>query len=601
MKDDNSFKDPREIKQYQKRGFIKNLPFGLKATFIKYWFYGALYFFCFMGLGYLPIPNENLVLITGLIGGVLFDIALYNIFLLFAETREEASKWWIFKSKKFYSIFINVVVIVGLFFAFYYIMVPFKIAIESVKGLWWLFQEPLSAALLLTILDTALCWLKNLGVYLVTTIFLKNKKVITKINSYINIIDVSPVSVTFELNEDSPVSSTKPYNILLNNEIIYKKVTDNVFTIFDLKPDTKYRLTINRISKDFITSKISKFYKAYEGNDLEKIIDVSDQHSLIVVNKGNYHLKKLNLKNNLVLYIRKDAKIHVNNDINIDKLSKIKIIGEGSIIGKTINIKNSSYISIIGLNINPINLDYSTNIDLFNLTINSDNVNSVAISNTSIVNIVGNKLSNSKNGVNIIAENNNESISTRDISIRNVLIGNVEASINIGNETFRGIHTVNIINSKFINSKIGFNYISKLNNGKDAIVKDVNADNIVMDNVMTPIVMNMYDDSELNKKVTNMPFFGSFTFNELNAINYEYAAGIFYGLNERYIEEIKISNSTFSPKEKCGNATIINNIKASKNAFIVKNVRSFNLDKVIVNNYLDKKIIEENVSEIVDK
>ena len=40
-----------EVRHYQKRNFIARLPFGVKATFIKYWFYGAVYFFCFMGLG----------------------------------------------------------------------------------------------------------------------------------------------------------------------------------------------------------------------------------------------------------------------------------------------------------------------------------------------------------------------------------------------------------------------------------------------------------------------------------------------------------------------------------------------------------------------
>jgi len=648
-----------EINSYQKRGFIKNLPFGLKATFIKYWFYGALYFFCFMGLGTF-LQNENLILVTGLIGGVLFDIALYNIFLLFAETREEASNWWIYKSKKFYSVLINIVVILGLLFAFYYIIVPIKAAMGKGSPFWWLFQEPLSAALLLTTLDTALCWLKNLIIIAVRKILKLGNNNPVKKADYIKLLDVSPVTATLEINNEGDYFTSNPYNVFLDNEIILKKVNTNVFTIYDLKPDTQYKVTINKQNFVFNTSKISKFYKAYEGNDIQYLIDNADQYSLIVVNKGTYKINRLNLKSNIVLYLRKgailtldtkDSKL-LNKDerykkyyskdkeiiqpiINIDNIRDIKIVGEGIIDGESLLssykekniispnllfINHSTNIVISGLTFknspsNSINTFFSNNINLLNLEINnSNNFDGINAICSSSINILGCHILNGEDAIAIKSGNvkfeNEYHSGSKDIVIRNCYIEKSLSGVALGNKSAGGIYSINVTRCNLNKTNYGIIIKSNFDNGVNAIIKDINIKNITMDKVHAPLVINMLHGLDLNKQIkTNYdvkktPFVNNINIKNINAKEYSLTAGFFYGLNEKYIGEISISDSTFiCIKESAGfySNKLIDISKCSKAGFIVKNVRTFELNNVKVINHTGKKIDYENISELIDK
>lgn len=662
--------DNNEYIKYQKRNFFHRLPFGVKATFIKYWFYGALYFFCFMGLG-LYTSNENLILATGAIGGVLFDIALYNIYILIADTREEASKWWFFKSKRFYSIFINVIILTGLFFLFYFIVVPINQAKPA--SLAWLFQEPLSAAVLLTVLDTGLVWIKNLFIIWFKKLFMRDNHTNSKKEDYIRIVNVTPVSVSVEINSKDVYYASKPFNVLLDNEIILKKVSANVLTIFDLKPDTRYKLSINRQSVVFTTPKIYKAYKVYENNDLQKVIDMADQYSLIVVNSGTYKIKSLTLKSNITLYLRKGATLLASSNeedypiieafnnkdeevygnykgeamkmrqsiIHLNHLKNVTIVGEGVIDGQAnvsaawkkgkfkiapphlIFINHSSNISIIGLNLKnspqwAVHPFFSNNINLINLNITNEQDSVIADGITpqcsSNLNIAGGYFSNLNNCIAIKAGKkeiaDNYQVSSKDIVIRNCCMANSKGAITLGSECSSGIHSLNASYCNFVNTDTGILVKTPRHGGNKTVIKDIVINNINMDGVLTPIVMNMIytmDASKLNKKFIpidkDTPYFENFSLKNINAKNFEYAAGYFYGLPEKYIYEIKIADSTFTPKGECREGTPImmdEASKCSKKGFIAKNVRSVNLKNVKLDNIVGKRIDIENVSEVID-
>ncbi|MCQ2795018.1 MAG: glycosyl hydrolase family 28 protein [Bacilli bacterium] len=667
--------NPNDYNKYQKRGFFRRLPFGLKATFIKYWFYGALYFFCYMGLG-LYISNEDfLLLVTGLIGGVLFDIALYNIYILIADTREEASKWWIFKNKWFFSIFINIAALIGIFFLFHFIAAPITAAMmEAMPGQTiWLFHEPLTAAILLTALDTGVVWLKNLIIMWFRKILKRDEHGNVKKEDYIKVLNVTPVSVSVEVNNKSVYYSDKPFNILLDNEIILKKVSANVLTIFDLKPDTQYKLSINRQSIVFTTPKIYKAYKVYEGNDLQKVIDMADQYSLIMVNKGTYKIKSLVLKSNITLYLRKDVTLLAspNEDdypiieafsnkkeevygnykgeamkmrqsiIHLDHLKNVTIVGEGTIDGQAntstawkkskfkiapphlIFINHSTNITMVGINLKnspqwAIHPFFSSNVNLLNLNITNEKDSVIADGITpqcsSDINIIGDYFSNLNNCVAIKAGKkeiaDDYQVSSRDIVIRNCCMVNSKGAITLGSECSSGIHSVNASYCNFVSTDTGVLVKTDRHSGNKTIIKDISVNNINMDGVLTPIVMNMIytmDASKLNKKFMpidkDTPYFENFSFKDINAKNFEYAAGYFYGLPEKYIYEIKITDSTFTPKEECRTGTPImmdDASKCSKKGFIAKNVRSMTLKNVKLNNIAGKRFDIENVSEISD-
>lgn len=653
-----------DYKKYQKKSFFRRLPFGVKASFIKYWFYGAVYFFCFMGLGNVIKGSEDLILVTGLIAGVFFDIALYNIYILIAETRKEASKWWIYKSKKFYSIFINVAILIGVFFIFHFIVVPIKAAMPGRAV--WLFQEPLSAALLLTIIDTAIVWIKNLLIQLFERLFKKEQIKENKNESYIRIVDITPISVSVELNNNDAYFINKPFNVLLDNEIIFKKIKTNSLTIFDLKPDTQYKLAINQHNIVFTTPKIYKVYKVYEGNDIQNVIDMADQYSLIIINKGTYNIKSLILKNNLVLYLRKGATLLAsyneedypvlppyNNEqneiygnykgeakkmrtpiIHIDHLQNVKIVGEGVIDGQAnlnsnyqkkefeiapphlIFINHSSNISLIGLSLKnspqwSVHPFFSSDVNLLNLEIVNNNdsmvVDGITPQCSSSINIIGCHFAYLDNCVAIKSGKSEIAIkqqaSSRKIAIRNCYMEKATSAVTLGNECSSGINSINISRSRFIDVKNGLTIKSRRGNGKNAIIRDISVDNVKIENAKTPFILDMFCKEDLIDDIDRI----------LNQKFTPIDNDTPY-FNNFIFKNIEVKNFTDTagyflglPEKYIYEIKIIDSLfsakkdsDGNKKGFMIKNVRSISLKNVKIENIVDKRLNIENVSEVID-
>jgi hypothetical protein len=165
-KDDELLQDEeeltQEIKKYDK-GFLNKVPYSIKAILIKYWFYGAVCFFSLMG--FIGISGENAALVGGLIAGALFDIACYNILEMMDHDNNKARYYMMYKSKKIYSIFINVVYQVAVFLIAMVIISSIVSTYKDPVNNWFL-QEPLSMALVLTTIDAIFLLIKNLLVKL---------------------------------------------------------------------------------------------------------------------------------------------------------------------------------------------------------------------------------------------------------------------------------------------------------------------------------------------------------------------------------------------------------------------------------------------------
>ena len=165
-KDDELLQDEeeltQEIKKYDK-GFLNKVPYSIKAILIKYWFYGAVCFFSLMG--FIGISGENAALVGGLIAGALFDIACYNILEMMDNDNNKARYYMMYKSKKIYSVFINVVYQVAVFLIAMVIISSIVSTYKDPVNNWFL-QEPLSIALVLTAIDAIFLLIKNLLVKL---------------------------------------------------------------------------------------------------------------------------------------------------------------------------------------------------------------------------------------------------------------------------------------------------------------------------------------------------------------------------------------------------------------------------------------------------
>ncbi len=160
-----------EIASYQKTSFFQKIPYWVKAIFLKYWFYGALFFFVAMGLS---LTGENLAIAGGLIGGIVFDFMYGNLLLLMETEPGEHENHIIYKSKKIYSVIFNILFQLAVFFATAYLCIWIVSLFPNENGFatnWW-FQEPLSMALIALIVDEFLLLIK----YVIRIIIFKIKE-----------------------------------------------------------------------------------------------------------------------------------------------------------------------------------------------------------------------------------------------------------------------------------------------------------------------------------------------------------------------------------------------------------------------------------------
>ncbi len=133
----------------------------------------------------------------------------------------------------------------------------------------------------------------------------------------INVIKVSPVSVSFELNNDKAYYSGEKKDIYVNGNLYRKDEDRNVFTVFDLEPDTEYAI---RIAEENLTVKTLSVRNVYDVSDygaipdgqtlntdvLQGLLDRCDG-DMIVFPAGDWYTGPLMVRSNTTLYLRKGA------------------------------------------------------------------------------------------------------------------------------------------------------------------------------------------------------------------------------------------------------------------------------------------------------
>ena len=124
------------------------------------------------------------------------------------------------------------------------------------------------------------------------------------------IVFLSCCSVTIELENNDIYFSNEPYDIYLNNEKIFSSYNKNVFSIFDLTPNTKYDIKINNETFSFVTESASNIVDVYpfienDNEQIQNIFDNASENSLIVFHEGIYHVKNLFLRSNTTINLKK--------------------------------------------------------------------------------------------------------------------------------------------------------------------------------------------------------------------------------------------------------------------------------------------------------
>lgn len=198
--------------------------------------------------------------------------------------------------------------------------------------------------------------------------------------------------------------------------------------------------------------------------------------------------------------------------------------------------------------------------------------------------------------------------------VRNCLMEYAHGAMTLGSEMSGGIKDLKVSQCYFKHTDRGLRIKTRRGRGKYAIIDGVEFSNIYMDNVMTPVVMNMYYfcDPDGHEKIVwdkephpvddGTPYLGAFTFRDMECRDCEWAAGWFYGLTEQPIGSVTIENVNFTIKEDAstGMPAMMDYIDPScKRGLYFNRVKKVHLKNVTVTGQVGDMATYENVDEVM--
>ncbi len=140
-----------------------------------------------------------------------------------------------------------------------------------------------------------------------------------------SVLNVTCCSVTLELENHAIYKVDQPFDVELNGHILFS--TDrNVFTIFDLKQDEDYTVSIGEDSLAIHTLPVSYILHAkdfqrgdHEADDtlaLQMAINMTPKNGLLIFDEGEYHVTSLFLKSDITIEFKKGAVLFGNTDVD---------------------------------------------------------------------------------------------------------------------------------------------------------------------------------------------------------------------------------------------------------------------------------------------
>ena len=197
-----------------------------------------------------------------------------------------------------------------------------------------------------------------------------------------------------------------------------------------------------------------------------------------------------------------------------------------------------------------------------------------------------------------------------NFNIRNCSMNFGHGAVVLGSEMSGGIKNINVKQCLFNQTDRGLRIKTRRGRGEQAVIDGIVFENIKMDNVLTPLVVNMfyYCDPDGHSEYVwtkeklpvddRTPYLGKFEFKDIDCTNVNIAAGTFFGLPEQPIESIKIKNVNFgySTNPVAGIPAMMDFLEPMKGQGLIFNyVNKVELDNVTFNGVSSEEVSLVNV------
>ncbi len=201
--------------------------------------------------------------------------------------------------------------------------------------------------------------------------------------------------------------------------------------------------------------------------------------------------------------------------------------------------------------------------------------------------------------------------------LRNNLFCDGHGAIVLGSEMSGGVKDLTVSQCVFSHTDRGLRIKTRRGRGKDAVIDGVTFENIKMDNVITPLVINMYYFCDPDGKTEYVwsrdpktpvddgtPYLGKFLFRDIECNDCECMAGYFDGLAEQPIKEVTIENVSFKFKKdaKPHLPAMLTGVREyCKEGIYADNVEKLVLKNVTFEGVKGDKVIKNKIGELVEE
>ena len=201
-----------------------------------------------------------------------------------------------------------------------------------------------------------------------------------------------------------------------------------------------------------------------------------------------------------------------------------------------------------------------------------------------------------------------------DHTVRNCLMEDGHGAVTLGSESAMGIRNLDVRQCFFKKTDRGLRIKTRRGRGKDSNITDVVFDNIRMESVLTPIVINMWynccDPDRYTEYVWSRehlpvddrtPHLGDFRFTNMDCVNSQVAACYIDGLPEMPIDSVTFENIrvTFDPEAKEGVPAMQNFAKKRcRLGFYLDNVKKIRLNHVMIQNAIGDPVVTDHCDDL---